>query len=295
MELGWHPAYGGNITLSRRNGESMSSLSTVRKLGPVLDLFTVDAPEWGVSEVAETLDMPRSSTHALLTSLVDIGLLQCRVRGRYRIGWRVVELSEALRGRLDVRSIAAPVLDNLVAHHGETSHLAVMERMQVLYVDKIMGTHNVTVQGARIGARLDLHCTGVGKLLLAYQGQADIEMFLERQTLPRRTPSTITDPGALLEELQTIRRQGFAVDRGEAVAEIHCTAAPIRDDMGVVIAAVSSSAPKDRYAVRRAEISQAVVAAAAEITRTVSDMAKAGRLTVAQQTTPGVREIRPAM
>lgn len=273
----------------------MSSLSTVRKLGPVLDLFTVDTPEWGVSEVSEALDIPRSSTHALLTSLVDIGLLQCRVRGRYRIGWRVVELSEALRGRLDVRSIAAPVLDNLVAQHGETSHLAVMERMQVLYVDKVLGTHNVTVQGARIGARLDLHCTGVGKLLLAYRGRADIDTFLERQTLPRRTATTITDPTAMLEELREIRRRGFAVDRGEAVAEIHCTAAPIRDDMGVVIAAVSSSAPKDRYVARRAEITQAVLAAAAEITRAVTDSAKAGRLTINPHPTPDVREIRPAM
>ncbi|AVZ38418.1 MULTISPECIES: IclR family transcriptional regulator [unclassified Dietzia] len=273
----------------------MSSLSTVRKLGPILDLFTVDSPEWGVSEVSEALDIPRSSTHALLSSLVDIGLLQCRVRGRYRIGWRVVELSEALRGRLDVRSIAAPVLDTLVARHGETSHLAVMERMQVLYVDKVLGTHNVTVQGARIGARLDLHCTGVGKLLLAHSGQADVEMFLRRQALPRRTPSTITDPGVLLAELGEIRRRGFATDRGEAVAAIHCTAAPIRDDMGVVIAAISSSAPRERYAARRVEITQAVVAAAAEITRTVSDSARAGRPTTSHQSTPDVREIRPAM
>lgn len=272
----------------------MGSLSTVRKLGPILDLFTVDTPEWGVSEVSEALGIPRSSTHALLTSLVDIGLLQCRIRGRYRIGWRVVELAEALRGRLDVRSVSAPVLDSLVAQHGETTHLAVMERMQVLYVDKVLGTHNVTVQGARIGARLDLHCTGVGKLLLAHCGQADVEMFLERQTLPRRTSSTITSPEALLAELREIRRQGFATDRGEAVAEIHCTAAPIRDDMGVVIAAISSSAPKDRYAARRVEITQAVVAAAAQITRTVSDSAKAGKLTINHQPTPDAREIRPA-
>lgn len=273
----------------------MSSLSTVRKLGPVLDLFTVEEPEWGVSEVSEALDIPRSSTHALLASLVDIGLLQCRVRGRYRIGWRVVELSEALRGRVDVRSLAAPVLDKLVAHHGETSHLAVMERMQVLYVDKVMGSHNVTVQGARVGARLDLHCTGVGKLLLAYQGQADIEMFLERYPLPRRTPSTITDAGALRAELQNIRGHGFAVDRGEAVSEIHCTAAPIRDDMGVVIAAISSSAPKDRYELRRPEITQAVLSAAAEVNRIVSDTVRAGQIATNRPSTPGVREIRPAV
>lgn len=273
----------------------MSSLSTVRKLGPVLDLFSVENPEWGVSEVSQALDMPRSSTHALLTSLVDIGLLQCRVRGRYRIGWRVVELSEALRSRVDVRSLAAPALDRLVAKHGETSHLAVMERMQVLYVDKAMGTHNVTVQGARVGARLEVHCTGVGKLLLAYRGDADIETFLDQQPLPPRSPSTITTPEAMRIELAEIRRQGYAVDRGEAVSEIHCTAAPIRDDMGVVIAAVSSSAPRDRYLARRAEITAAVVATAGEISRAVNEAAAAGRTTPHRPSTPDAREIRPAM
>ena len=106
----------------------MAALQTVQKIGPVLDLFTVERPEWGVSEVAGELGVPRSSAHALLASLVDIGLLQCRARGRYRIGWRVVELNQALQGTVDVKSCAAPILQALSEKLGETTHLAVLER-----------------------------------------------------------------------------------------------------------------------------------------------------------------------
>lgn len=88
----------------------MAALQTVQKIGPVLDLFTVRRPEWGVTEVAAEIGVPRSSAHALLASLVDIGLLQCRSRGRYRIGWRVVELNQTLQGTVDVRTVAAPAL-----------------------------------------------------------------------------------------------------------------------------------------------------------------------------------------
>lgn len=176
----------------------MATLQTVQKIGPVLDLFTVERPEWGVSEVATTIDLPRSSAHALLSSLVDIGILQCRARGRYRIGWRVVELGQALRGTVDVRSCAAPVIDRLVDKYGETTHLAVMERWRVLYVDKVVGTHNITVQGARVGTRLDAHCTAVGKVLLAQLHDAELRRFFDSATLRRRTPTTITDPAALV-------------------------------------------------------------------------------------------------
>ena len=116
----------------------MAALQTVQKIGPVLDLFTVARPEWGASEVAAAIDVPRSSAHALLSSLVETGLLQLRSRGRYRIGWRVVELGQTLKGTVDVRSCASPILQDLAHKYGETTHLAVMERYRVLYVDKVL-------------------------------------------------------------------------------------------------------------------------------------------------------------
>ncbi|EME65232.1 IclR family transcriptional regulator [Rhodococcus ruber] len=249
----------------------MASLQTVQRIGPVLDLFTVQHPEWGVSEVAAAIDVPRSSAHALLSSLVDTGLLQCRARGRYRLGWRVVELGETLRGTVDVRSCAAPVLERLVEKCGETTHLAVMDRWNVLYVDKILGNHNITVQGARIGTRLDAHSTAVGKVLLAQLEELEVRRYLAQRPLRRLTPSTTTNPPALLDALAGVRSAGFAVDLGETVSEVHCVAAPVRDDLGSVVAAVSVSVPATRFVQRRPQLERAVVGAAHEITRAIAE------------------------
>jgi DNA-binding IclR family transcriptional regulator len=249
----------------------VASLQTVQRIGPVLDLFTVQQPEWGVSEVAAAIDVPRSSAHALLSSLVDTGLLQCRARGRYRLGWRVVELGETLRGTVDVRSCAAPVLERLVEKYGETTHLAVMDRWNVLYVDKILGNHNITVQGARIGTRLDAHSTAVGKVLLAQLEEIEVRRYLAMRPLRRLTPSTTTNPQALLDALAGVRSAGFAADLGETVSEVHCVAAPVRDDLGSVVAAVSVSVPATRFVQRRPQLERAVVGAAHEITRAIAE------------------------
>jgi DNA-binding IclR family transcriptional regulator len=249
----------------------VAALQTVQKIGPVLDLFTVEHPEWGVSEVATTIDVPRSSAHALLSSLVDIGILQCRARGRYRIGWRVVELGQALQGTVDVRSCAAPAIDRLVEKYGETTHLAVMERWRVLYVDKVIGTHNITVQGARVGTRLDAHCTAVGKVLLAQLHDSELRRFLDSTTLRRRTPTTITDPATLIADLASVRSSGCAFDLGEAVTDVDCVAAPVRDDMGQVVAAISMSIPATRFGPGQAEFQRAITGAAGEVTRALAE------------------------
>lgn len=246
-------------------GVSLSKLQTVQKIGPLLDLFTVDRHTWGVSEVAEALDMPRSSAHALLTSTVDIGLLQMRGRGRYSIGWRVLELSEVLRSRTDIRSVAAPILEQFVRENRETTHLAVIDRMTVLYIDKVMGTHNLTVQGARVGARLEAHCTAVGKLLLAHQDPARVEEYYSNHPLPRFTPTTITSLPKLMEALVEVRRTGAAYDIGEQITELRCIAVPVRDEMGAVVAALSCTMPETRFTENRAQLLAALKQAAADI------------------------------
>ncbi|TYQ10517.1 UNVERIFIED_ORG: IclR family transcriptional regulator [Gordonia westfalica J30] len=245
----------------------MAAIQTVQKIGPLLDLFTIERPEWGVSEVADALGVPRSTAHAMLSSLVETGLLQCRTRGRYRIGWRVVELNQTLNGCLDVRSTAAPTLHELAAKFGETVHLAVMERYRVLYVDKVLGNHVINVAGARVGAHLEGHCSAVGKALLAHCDVNEIERNVTNKPLRRLTPATITNPKSLLQELASVRRMGVALDAGEAVAEVHCVAAPIRDDMGVVVAALSMTAPASRFVPAQREYKAAVVAAAGVVSK----------------------------
>lgn len=269
----------------------MAGLQTVLKLGPVLDLFTIEQHTWGVTEVAEALDMPRSSAHSLLTSLVEIGLLQSRGRGRYSIGWRVLELSEVLKSRSDLRTLAAPVLDDLVRQQGETAHLAVIERMSVLYIDKVMGTHNIVVQGARVGARLETYCTAVGKLLLAYLDQDVVEDYFRDRPLRRFTPTTITELPDLMTALDEIGRTGVSYDIGEQVPDIRCVAVPVRDEMGAVVAALSVSTPVSRFYGREGQLLAAVRQAAGEIQRRLTD--------ALDDTTPGlgtpdVREVPPS-
>lgn len=237
-------------------------LQTVQKIGPVLDLFSADRPEWGVSEVAEGIGVPRSSAHALLSSLVETGLLRCRARGRYRLGWRVVELSETLRASVDVRSVVAPALASLSAALGETVHLGVLDRHQVLYLDKIVGNHQVNVTGARVGSHLDAHCSALGKILLAHRESGEVLRILESRPCRRLTQSTITDPNLLIDDLRLVRAVGHAVDHAEAVPDVHCLAAPVRDDLGSVVAAISVTVPAGRFEKRRIELREAVMMAA---------------------------------
>lgn len=248
-------------------------LQTVQKIGPVLDLFSVERPEWGVSEVAESIGVPRSSAHALLSSLVETGLLQCRTRGRYRLGWRVVELSETLRASVDVRALVSPVLAQLSAKLGETAHLGVLERGQVLYVDKVVGNHQVNVTGARIGSHLDPHCSAIGKTLLAHREVAEVRQLLGARPPRRLTEHTLVDPDVLLDELRLVRAAGHAVDHGEAVSDVSCLAAPIRDDLGSVVAALSVTVPDGRFQRRRNELHDAVCAAAREASTRIASAA----------------------
>lgn len=249
----------------------MATLNTVDKVGRVLDLFSTTNPEWGVSEVAAKLGIPRSSAHALLASLAEIGILQWREGGRYRIGWRILELAEVRRGMIDIRAAAEPVLQRLVQQHGETCHLAIRDRHTVLYLDKLVGTHNISVQGARIGTRLECHCTAVGKVLLAFADSTVVDDYLATVTLSRHTPNTITEGDRFRRELDEIRSRGVGFDLGEAVDDVYCVAAPLRDELGQVVAAMSLSSPIMRFQKFRELYTRAIVNAAREVSRTLVD------------------------
>lgn len=246
-------------------------LQTIRKIGPVLDLFTVDCADWGVTEVAAALEIPRSSAHALLSSLVETGLLRSRGRGRYQIGWRVVELGATLRGTLDVRGLAQPVLRELARRSGETAHLAVWDRGCGLYVDRIVGDHPASVIGMRAGVRFEPHCCAAGKAMLAFGDPAEMRRWLTTAPLRPVTANTITDRAVLAGQLRTAQLVGCAVDAGEAVTEVHSIAAPVRDDCGALVATTSLMAPANRFLPRNAELKRAVTAAAADLSARLAE------------------------
>lgn len=240
-------------------------LSTVQRVGQVLELFGMDHPERSVSEVASLLGVPKSTAHALLRTMCEIGLLRRTADRRYRLGSRILALSSTLLATTQYRVEARPVMEELVSRFGETVHLATMEGDRVLYVDKLQGTRAVQVSVTGVGVELPAHCSAVGKALLAARPWTEVEALLSRTGLAALTPNTITDLRQLRAELEQVRLRGYALDIEEAVLELCCVAAPIRDHRGEVVAAMSLSVPAYRFHRQKDELRRAIVAACREV------------------------------
>jgi DNA-binding IclR family transcriptional regulator len=226
----------------------MSSLSTIKKIGPVLDLFTAEQAQWRMTDIARALDMPKSSAHTLVTTLAEIGLLSAGPDGLYRLGWNLLSLSERMRAGIEFRQHALPEMQALAAEVGETVLLAVLDRSDVIYIERVDGTHpTVRLAGVRVGARLPAHCTGVGKVLLAHRAPEEVRSMLDSVAMLSRTTRSITDVKALEDLLMTVRAQGVAYDLCEVVPDVACVAAPVTERYGTVIAGISISMPSYRF------------------------------------------------
>jgi DNA-binding IclR family transcriptional regulator len=142
----------------------------------------------------------------------------------------------------------------------------------VLYVEKATGTLSLIVRGVTVGSLREYHCTALGKALLAERDPAR-ERTAPKGGFRRHTSTTIVDPRRLEEELHQVRADGVAFDLGESEPDIRCVAAPIRDESGKVVAAISVTVPSSRFPQRQLELVSAVKAAANEISRELVDSA----------------------
>jgi IclR family KDG regulon transcriptional repressor len=242
-------------------------LQTIQKAGELLALFDRNHTEWGVREVAEKLKMAKSSTHDLMSSLAKLGFLNKTEDSRYRLGWRLVTLSEVLLATTELRQEAHPVMEELAMQYQETIHLAVLDDTQAVYVDKLEGRQAVRVELTSLGARLYAHCSALGKVLLAYSSEEEVKRIIQTAGLPRFTPNTITDEEELGQNLAKIRRQGFAYDMEEILPDLCCVAAPIYNHVGHVIAAISMSIPAYRFRRSQTEFREGVMRAAKKISK----------------------------
>jgi DNA-binding IclR family transcriptional regulator len=222
-------------------------LQTVNRAGQVLDLFSAEDPEWGATSVARALDIAKSQAHALLVALSEIGLLQRVRRGRYRLGWRIVMLNSLLWRTSEVNPEILRVMRALAERYGETVQLAAWGGDQAICIAVCEGGLSVVVVPAVVGSGLPAHSTGPGKILLASRPVDEIRDLLARDPLERMTHRTIVSARGLREELDGVRRRGFAYEDEEHAPDTCGVAAPIVDARGEVLAAVSISAPAHRW------------------------------------------------
>jgi DNA-binding IclR family transcriptional regulator len=240
-------------------------LGSVRTAVRVLRTFTGVDSDLGVSDVARRVGISKSTAHRVLATLAAERLLEHDGEtGRYRLGLALYELGSAVSEHVDLHAAALPVLSTLRHRTGEMVHVAVLDGLEVVYVERLE-SHLMLPIFRRVGHRLPAHVTSSGKVLLAAMPREQLRAKLEGQSLAPRTQRTITDPEVLFAELDQVLARGWATNLEEGHRGVNSLGAPIRGADGRVMAAVSVVAASSRM--RRTAINQvaAVVVEAAEV------------------------------
>ncbi|MEX2324560.1 MAG: IclR family transcriptional regulator [Nitriliruptoraceae bacterium] len=221
----------------------------------------------GVTDIARELDIHKSTVFRLLATLERRGVVEQHTETqKYRLGFAVVRFAGAVRSSLDLVRAARPICDRLSRRTDETVNVAVLEDLDVVNIHQVnLSTSRVSVDW--LGSHTPVHCTSSGKVLLAFASDG-LRSDLLRGQLPAYTSATITDKNALLEQLDVIVEQGYAIAIEELEEGLNAAAAPIRGPDGEVVASVSVSGPSYRLEPERlGEVAAITTEAAADISR----------------------------
>ncbi|WP_261841310.1 IclR family transcriptional regulator [Aliamphritea ceti] len=186
-----------------------------------------------------------STAHRILHSLIDNRFVERNGSGEYRLGQRLLQLSNRLHTDIDLRAVALPFMEKLRDKTGETVNLTIREGDVVIYFEKVTPNRMMHVQQI-IGSRAPLHVTGVGKLMLGSGGEDEIANYAQRTNLPAYTRNTFSSLTALTDECLKSAAQGYALDNEEAEIDVGCIGVLLYDRTGNITAGLSVSAPIDR-------------------------------------------------
>lgn len=225
---------------------SASHVQSVARALQLLELMAQENREMGLTEIAQAMNWPKTTVHGLIATLRDYHYVdQSPVSGRYRLGVRLFEMGNIVARSWDIRSVARPVMEELNKRLGEMVQLATEDKGEVLYLEKLDSAHMVRIV-SEVGARLPMHCSGLGKVLLAYKSPAEVKWIISKHGMRRMTAHTITEREMLERELAKIRQLGYAIDDREVMEGLRCIAVPIYDSDGAVKYAVSVSGLAER-------------------------------------------------
>ncbi len=175
-----------------------------------------DGKPRSLQQLSREIQLSPSTTFRQLATLLYYHYVERDERtGQYRLGIACLELARAYYEADDLRRVALPELERLRDETRETVHLAILDQMEIVYIEKLQGLHAIGLMGSRVGGRAPAYCTGVGKVLLAHQPARVVKHYFLRRKLQRYTGNTITSYQALAIELESIHGRGYALDHGE--------------------------------------------------------------------------------
>jgi DNA-binding IclR family transcriptional regulator len=216
----------------------------------VLDLLANSSVALGLAEIAAALALHKSTAHRFLMVLERHRMVERTTVGKFRLGLRLCDYGSRAIEQFDLRERAQLHLRTLVAEVEETAHLCILEKARMVYIDKQEPERSIRMI-SRVGASSPVHCTAVGKAMLATMPRNQVEAMLTDLHLERFTRRTMTSREALLKELERTSRRGYAVDDEEREEGVRCAGVAILDGRGEAVAAVSISGPAFRVTMQK--------------------------------------------
>jgi DNA-binding IclR family transcriptional regulator len=235
----------------------------------IMELLAHSDRALNLTEIAQQLGLVKSNVHRLLQSLTDVEyVIRNDGTGGYSASTRLWELGSAVLFKLDLRRHAERWMETLMEQTGESVHLSILDHYEVVYLHKIDGLNSVRAY-SQIGGRAPVYCVATGKALISFQSKESIGRIAS--SLKQHTLRTITSSGRFMREIDQIRRQGYAINRGEWREGVYGVAAPVFNSAGHVIAAIGLSGPAARFTPRKVRhFAELLIQAALEISTSVN-------------------------
>ena len=234
------------------DGEKSGSIPTNLRLLMVIEQIAKAGVPVTPTEVNAQIGLPKPTIHRLFSTLEEEGFLQRDMDGRtYSPGPRLREMAGGILSSLRIRTARQAVLKRVSREIGETCNIALPDRDSMTYLERVETEWPLRIQ-LPIGTRVPFYCTASGKMYLGSLATNHLKTYVAATDLERRTPNTITDPDALLEEIRGVREVGYALDREEFMEDMIALAVPVQDTNRRLMATLSFHAPTQRFDIDRA-------------------------------------------
>lgn len=222
------------------------TIQVLERTFALLDVLAAHADPVSLKAISEATGLHPSTAHRILNDLTIGRLVDRPEPGSYRLGMRLLELGNLVKGRLDVREAALGPMRELHRLTHQPVNLSMRQGDEIVYIERAFSERSGMQVVRAVGGRAPLHLTSVGKLFLAHDDPQRVRAYVTRTGLAGHTRNSITDPGRLERELASVRALGVARDDEELEPGVRCMAAGIYDDQGKLVAGLSISAPADR-------------------------------------------------
>lgn len=233
--------------------QKRESVKSVERAMKILNCFSQETPQLGITELSKKLKVSKSTIHRLVTSMQKEGfIMQDEATQQYRLGFKILHLSKFILQNMDIRTVSTPIMQKLRDKTNETVGLSIIfndARICIEKADSFLGIRRFI----EIGQQLPLYTGASGKVLLAYQGKKFIQHILYDRKLEAFTEKTVINPEQIVKDLQIIKEKGYCISSGEHIADVTSISAPIWNHNKKVIACLNISGPSFRFTAEKTE------------------------------------------